>query len=52
MHGNTVLFIFFCKKVESGIDGGLKEGIEYIFMVSAYTYTMYNLTFVLAPGKE
>ena len=39
-------------KVESGIDVGLKEGIEYIFMVSAYTYTMYNLTFVLAPGKE
>ena len=38
-------------KVESGVDGGLKDGVEYSFLVSAYTRTKYNLTYVIAPRQ-
>ncbi len=33
-------------KVESGVDGGIHEGMAYVFLVSAYTRTNYNLTYV------
>lgn len=39
------------EKVESGVDGGLKEGLAYAFLVSAYTRTDYNLTYVIAPRE-
>ena len=39
------------EKVESGIEGGLKEGVQYIFMVSAYTKTSFNLTYVFCPRE-
>ncbi len=38
-------------KVESGVDGGLKDGLAYTFLVSAYTRTKYNLTYVFGPRE-
>lgn len=38
-------------KVESGVDGGLKDGLAYTFLVSAYTRTNYNLTYVFTPKE-
>lgn len=38
-------------KVESGVDGGLKDGLAYTFLVSAYTRTNYNLTYVFGPRE-
>ena len=37
------------EKVESGVDGGPMEGLQYTFLVSAYTHTKRNLTYVIAP---
>ena len=37
------------EKIESGIDGGIREGPAYTFLVSAYTRTKLNLTYVIAP---
>jgi len=39
-------------KIEKGADGGLKEGLAYVFLVSNYTRTKHNLTFVFAPSQE
>lgn len=38
-------------KVESGVDGGIQEGVAYAFLVSAYTRTDYNLTYVFEPRE-
>lgn len=39
------------EKVDSGIEGGLMAGLAYTFLISEYTRTKHNLTFVLAPAN-
>lgn len=39
-------------KDERGVDGGIKEGIEYTFLVAPYHKKTYNLLFVLAPSQQ
>ncbi len=52
--GNPFVFSNWRKDddMETGIDGGITEGLAYTFLVDAYSRTNYSVIFVLAPRGE
>ena len=52
--GNPFLFSSWTSenKIEKGVEGGPGKGLAYTFLISAYSRTDYNLTFILNPTQE